>query len=453
MPIIRCFGRGIRVPDLDQLFCYETTKLVNVLDWKPGVVYRAGIVFTCLYCFAFALIINQMYLSHTQAFGSVMITAKGDAWSKPTISIEQETADGPGGGSRRLLNSVPVPAPSVVYNRAVKLGSSRQLLATKAPTQAPTAADTGPNLPQYRYWDVHDTVTPDSESGGIVLASRVISTKGQSMRPCPNKLKACPGECTTKPPIYPGLCYPSTQFCMEFNWCPLFGQAGDSSTEDLIMGVDDFQLDFMATMTFDVHKPSSVVVKHHKISVKDILKLARLEYSQIQKKGVVLHARLQWGTSDQPCSSDGECDLDFKVVKMDDKDDSGFQFRQSTYYRGNGTLPKEYRDVSRIYAIRILATSSGYATQFSLVDAMLQVASAFAMFALSYVIADIFVVWLNFRRDKYIERKIEETPDLSDLKEKQEAAKIDAQTNKKGRRPRVNRARQKKPESEDSEED
>eukprot|EP00656_Telonema_subtile_P000469 TRINITY_DN10213_c0_g1_i3.p1 TRINITY_DN10213_c0_g1~~TRINITY_DN10213_c0_g1_i3.p1 ORF type:complete len:452 (-),score=60.46 TRINITY_DN10213_c0_g1_i3:3-1358(-) len=451
MPIVRCFGRGFRVPDLDQLFCYETTKLVNVLDWKPGVVYRAGIVFTCLYCFAFALIINQMYLSHTQAFGSVMITAKGDAWSSPTVSVEQ---DSDSGASRRLLNSFPSSSLTSAPGGGVESsGASRKILATKAPTMAPTAADTGPRLPQYRYWDVHDTVNPDSESGGLVLATRVVSTKGQSMKPCANKLKACPGQCSTDLPIYPGLCYPSTSYCMEFNWCPLFGQAGEQSTEDLIQGVDAFELDFMATMTFDVHKPSSVVVKHHKTTVKQILKLANLQYSDIQADGVVLHARLQWGTSSEPCSFDGNCDLGIQVTQMDDQDESGFNFRQSTYYRGNGTLPKEYRDVSRIHAIRILATSSGYATKFSLVDAVLQVASAFAMFAMSYVIADIFVVWLNFRRDKYIELKIEETPDLSDLKDKQEAAKIDAQTNKQARRPRVNRARQPKPESDGSDED
>lgn len=444
MPLIRCFGRGFRVPDLDQLFCYETTKLVNVLDWKPGVVYRAGIVFTCLYCFGFALIVNQMYLRHTQAFGSVMITAKGDAWSNPTLNTEQQTP------SRRLLNQVPVPAP-YLNDGAFNSAASRRILATKAPSAPPTAAVTTPTLPQIRYWDVHDTVNPDSESGGIVLATRVISTKGQEMKPCPNKMLNCPGQCKTELPISPGICYPRTTHCMEFNWCPLFGQAGDKSTEELIEGVDQFELDFMATMTFDVNQPKKVAVKHHTIQLFDLLKQADLTYSQIQSTGVVLYVKLQWGTASEPCGADADCDMALTVVKL--KTDDGFHFQNSIYSRGNETLPKEYRDVSRTYGVRLIATSSGYATTFSVVDAVLQVASAFAMFALSYTIADIFVVFLNTRAAKYIEMKIEETPDLSDLKDKQEAAKIDAQTNKKGRRPRINRARQKRVDDEDSEDE
>lgn len=448
MPVLRFRGLSCRVPDLDQLFCYETTKLVNVLDWKPGVVYRAGIIFTCLYCFGFALIVNQMYLSHHQAFGSVMVTATGDAYSQPMISTEPDTEESPGATSRRLLQ-IPTLAPTTRSPYTTDAG--RHLLATKAPSHAPTPADTTPQLPAYRYWDAHDTVTPDSESGGITLATRVLSTKSQTMKPCPNKDLACPAECKTELPIFPGTCYPHTEFCMEYNWCPLFGQGGDKSTEELITGVDEFELDFMVTMNFEgPDDPSAVAVKHHKMTVAELLKEVDVTYADVQSTGIIIYAKLQWGTASDPCSMSADCEVTLEAVRMD-KEPVGFYYRQSNYYRGNGTLPKEYRDVSRTYAIRVIASSSGYGVAFSFVDAMLQVASAFAMFALSYVIADFFVVWLNFRREKYIEFKIEETPDISDLKEKQAAAKIDAQTNKKSRRPRVNRARQPKPETESDE--
>eukprot|EP00658_Telonema_sp_P-2_P009863 TRINITY_DN1367_c0_g1_i1.p1 TRINITY_DN1367_c0_g1~~TRINITY_DN1367_c0_g1_i1.p1 ORF type:complete len:449 (+),score=99.87 TRINITY_DN1367_c0_g1_i1:71-1417(+) len=448
MPIIRCFGRGFRVPDLDQLFCYETVKLVNVLDWIPGVIYRAGIIFACLYCLGFALIINQMYLRHTQATGSVMITATGDAWSQPSLSTDSGDVN-TGGATRRLLAAAPTPAPFVLGGENP---GGRQLLATKAPTSEPTAANTAPNLPEYRYWDVHDTVNPDSESGGIVLATRVLSTKEQIMAPCPNKETACPDDCKTDLPIYPGLCYPQTDFCMEFNWCPLFGQGGEKSTEDLIEGVDDFELDFMATMAFDQSDLKKVVVQHVKMKVSELLKKVGVSYASIQSTGITLYTRLQWGTAESPCDSDAGCEIDMQVVRMDENP-KGFYFRQSTYYRGNGTLPKEYRDVSRTYGIRVVASSNGYAVSFSMTNAMLQVACAFSMFALAYVVADIFVVFLNTRASKYTELKVEETPDISDLKEKQEAAKIDQATNKKSRRPRINRARQKKPETESDEDD
>ena len=53
MPYIRFWGRGFRVPDLDVLFCYDTPKLVRVIDFKPGVVYYAGIVFVFFYIVSF----------------------------------------------------------------------------------------------------------------------------------------------------------------------------------------------------------------------------------------------------------------------------------------------------------------------------------------------------------------------------------------------------------------
>lgn len=90
MPLIRIFGRGIRIPDLDRLFCYDTPKLLRIIDFKPGVIYIAGCVFVILYCFGFvslqrsgmstlslslqALVINQMYLEHTDAVGVAMVS-------------------------------------------------------------------------------------------------------------------------------------------------------------------------------------------------------------------------------------------------------------------------------------------------------------------------------------------------------------------------------------------
>ena len=49
MPLIYVFGRPTRIPDLDQLFSYNTNKLLRVIDWKPGLIYYAGIAFICIY--------------------------------------------------------------------------------------------------------------------------------------------------------------------------------------------------------------------------------------------------------------------------------------------------------------------------------------------------------------------------------------------------------------------
>lgn len=427
MPIIRPFGVTVKLPDLDQLFCYETVKLVNVLDWIPGTVYYCGVIFTILYCFGFALVVNQQYLDHTQAFGSVLITATGDAWSSPFVS----NANFNDGGRRLLAQATPPP--------------------TKAPTApAPGEAE---NVAK-RYWDVHDATNSGSEAGGIVLATRVVSTKRQTMQPCPNKESSCPAECTTNLPIYPGICYPKTEYCMEYNWCPLMGQGGAFSTDELIEGIEDFELTFTTTMNFDRMNPlQSTAVKETKMKVSELLNETSSGFSAIQSTGVVIWVRLQWGTATAPCTKDGDCEPQINAVVLEEKT-PGYSYRKSNYYRGNGTMPKEYRDVSQVYGIRVLASSTGYATGFSIVNTMLQVACAFAMAALAYVIADLFVVWLNFRRSDYIKYKIEETPDLNELKRKAEEDAVDAQVNKKGgSRPRKNKARQPPPPEIDSDDE
>merc|ERR1711918_118988 len=102
----------------------------------------------------------------------------------------------------------------------------------------------------------------------------------------------CPDECKTDLPIYSGLCYPGTQYCMEYNWCPLIGQAASKSTEELLEGVEDFELNFAATMNFEERETSTIATRYHTTTVSDLLKEAKLTYQQVQNDGVVVHVRL-----------------------------------------------------------------------------------------------------------------------------------------------------------------
>lgn len=86
--------------------------------------------------------------------------------------------------------------------------------------------------------DSYDLVYPPTEVGGIFITTYTASTVGQVMKPCPDKDSTFPA-CKTKKPIYSGglqlqrndgdrcaagLKYPSTTHCMEYTWCPKFGQ-------------------------------------------------------------------------------------------------------------------------------------------------------------------------------------------------------------------------------------
>lgn len=51
------------MPDLDVMFCYDTPKMLKVLDFMPGLVYRAGVVFVFFYIVSFVSH-NLLFVCH-----------------------------------------------------------------------------------------------------------------------------------------------------------------------------------------------------------------------------------------------------------------------------------------------------------------------------------------------------------------------------------------------------
>jgi len=391
------FGRGIRIPDLDRLFCYDTPKLLRVIDFKPGLVYRAGIVFVCLYCFGFALVVNQMFLEYTDAVGTALVSMA----TPPDSKVIQTTVKPLDGGA--------------------------------------TAAGA---------WDLYDIVYPPTEVGGIFITTRSVETTGQVMKECANKESKFPA-CPKKLPIYPGLKYPGTEHCMEYTWCPKFGQGGEASTDEVLdgKGLGELELEFNLFLNWFPHStPETYIAQTKKATVKDILKQAGIkDISTITETGCIIYATFNFGTASKACGTgDANCEPVMKVMRIDEEPSVGFKYRRTHYYRGNSTTSakaKEMRDMARTFGIRIIATAVGHGETFSITACTLQVASALSMWQLVYFVADIFTVWLNLRMMEYTAFKYAKTPDFGDLKEAEEAKKIDAQANKKTKRPRRNRAR------------
>lgn len=394
MPLIRIFGRGIRIPDLDRLFCYDTPKLLRIIDFKPGVIYIAGCVFVILYCFGFALVINQMYLEHTDAVGVAMVSL---SQSMEDTVIKSEVMGGEGFENLNMPGSV----------------------------------------------DSYDLVYPPTEVGGIFITTHTASTVGQVMKPCPDRDSTFPA-CKTKKPIYSGLKYPSTTHCMEYTWCPKFGQGGASSTSELLDGTElnNVALDFKLFINwFPNDDPDTIKSQTMQMTLKEVLAAAGIQdIETVAETGCIVYLKFSFGTHEESCSTAKDCKPTLKGVRLD-KNSGGFKYQRTRYYRNATTTQKEVRDVSEVHGIRIVATASGHGVTFSISASILQIASALAMWQLVYFAADIFTVYLNFNFLAYRRFKYVETPDFGDLKEQVEAKKIDAQAGKKTKRPRRNRAR------------
>ena len=272
----------------------------------------------------------------------------------------------------------------------------------------------------------------------------------QTMKECPNREKKFPGQCKTQLPIYPGFQYPGTAFCMEYTWCPIFGQGGYGSTvEDLDWNkLEALELEFSTYINwFPWQAGAKAFSNTKKIKLDELLKEAGIktkDLKAIKEKGCVIYAKFAYGTYKKPCNTAANCEPQLRVVRLDQKPNEGFKLRRSNYYRGNGTVAsqkREMRDVHRQYGIRVVTTASGHGETFSITACLLQISLALAMAKLIYFAADIFVIYLSIRFLKYRAFKFDDTPDFGDIKEAEEAKKIDALAGKKGKKSRKNRAR------------
>jgi len=189
---------------------------------------------------------------------------------------------------------------------------------------------------------------------------------------------------------------------MEYTWCPIFGQGGSSFTEILnAQQIGDLDLDFNLHLSwFPDSDPQKFLSNQKQVKVKSLLASAGIkDINTVASDGCVIYVKFHYGTSAAPCPTGDNCVPNMSVVRLD-KNPPGFKMRRSNYYRGNGTVAsqsREMRDVSRVFGIRVIAQVSGRGETFSLTMAMLQIACALAMAQCVYIAADVFTIFLNLK--------------------------------------------------------
>lgn len=75
--------RDIFEQDMDTLFAYRTPMLVNILDWRLGMLATLLKLGILAYIVVYVFIISKVYIASERSIGSVITYKSGTAISQP----------------------------------------------------------------------------------------------------------------------------------------------------------------------------------------------------------------------------------------------------------------------------------------------------------------------------------------------------------------------------------
>jgi len=404
--------RQLTTLDLDEIFSYQTTKEVRMLDRRLGLLCWLIRVIVAAYVIGYVFIYCEGYTATEKGVGHVISQISGATYS--------------------------------TYS-----GSPRT-------------------------WDAVDAVQPALENGAAFVSTQVYLTPGQTSGTCPSPSKQCTdnSDCTGRSDynehISTGQC--TNSMCSENQWCPAFSDASVSTTQNhQLQGADTLSLWVKASIAFPsldasrifstideekpgaysggtgagitnvVTGPSSTTIGDgssmppDQFTVGELLELAGTSYDTVKSTGCVLAVSTLWDCfvdNTQPCYPT------INVQRLDlSTRRNGFSYEYAHYYRTTSATSTLTRDLYTVKGVRLLLSSRGVGKKVSLSAIMLQISSGIALLWLANFAADFLMLHVLPERKHYRTYKQERTPDFSDLRNK--IAEVEGE--KKKLRERKNR--------------
>jgi len=393
--------RQLTALDLDEIFSYQTTKEVRMLDRRLGMVNWTIRIIVLIYVVGYVLLLRQGYARFEKSVGHAISEVNGTTYSTTS-------------------------------------GVARP-------------------------WDSIDVVQPALENGAAFIATTVYLTKGQVTGTGSDLNLPCTSstDCPDNPPLSNAEC--SGGFCQVTAWTPIFSATDATNTAqyDLVtadtLGVwlkssiqfptlDETALfstigaetrtPYSATATA-VESTTSTTLGNGKTAAPDyytvaeLLALAQTSYETIKSEGCTLSVSFFWS-----CFVDvATCVPRIQVARMDvNEKRRGFEYQYANYYRPTAG-GVETRDLYTVKGVRILISSLGEGKQLSITAIMLQISMMIALLWLANFAADFLMLHVLPERKHYRTYKQERTPDFSDLRNK--IAEVEGE--KKKLRDRKNR--------------
>lgn len=402
--------RRLSALDLDEIFSYNTTKEVRMLDRRLGMVCWVIRIIVLAYVVGYVFLVKEQYTEEEKSVGHAISSVNGTTYSRTNGVV--------------------------------------------------------------RPWDVVDAVQPALENGAAFVSTMISVTAGQTIANFSNPQLPCTShaDCVKDLPLSYGQCVANQ--CEQYGWQPPYSDTDRTSTAVYeLEGADTFGVWLRASIQFptldaarifttmDVTSPTayaggsapgasvsdststSTTIGDGKspapdyFTVGELLSLAGTSYATIRDTGCTLAVTFLWD-----CFVDASdlCHPKLQVSRVDlNERRRGFGYQYATYY---APVPAaaggaETRDLYTVKGVRLLVSSIGKGRQISISEVILQISSGIALLWLAGFASDVLMLYVLPEKKHYRTYKQERTPDFSDLRNK--IAEVEGE--KKKLRDRKNR--------------
>jgi|Transcript_40487 hypothetical protein len=350
-----CFGNY----DCDDVLAYDTVKLVRILDRRLGIIFRVSQLVVVVYVVVYVFIMEQRYLDIDKSQGWITVKA-----TKPQTVISS--------------------------NQASMEGVD---------------------------WDVYDRITNPGELGAVFIPTRMLIVRGQTQGEeyCESALHTCSvgDDCDIRnSDLQKKECV--NGHCMRRMWCP--DMLPDApTTEEVLFEFDQVELWFQSYLHYHrfqldvttIDEQTPVLYPH---AMANTYKLSDLvHWTGVQDEDIIQSGAIMMVNANFDCNLNiMHCKVlvDSSIVESK----TGYNYVHNKYYF-EGDVQK--RNTYRMFGIRVMMFTTGFAKQTSFTMIVLQLSSALALLQCAEYVADFYLQYIVPEKNHYNAQKVVETEDFN----------------------------------------
>jgi len=254
-------------------------------------------------------------------------------------------------------------------------------------------------------FDEVNIVFPSKEHDAIFITTSYLLTAHQTRGICSSLTENCSNceyleESSDQWGLETGNCDMNSNRCLLYAWCPIENEIMNAS--NLLHNINNITLNihtyadwFSGEYTVNNLNNQNILGYNYFRLEQDILNGAGFSTESVARIGAAIGFLIDWDCDlDKPSS---ECQPSFQYIRLDDWDSNistGYNFRYANYYRLDTQSDKEYRDLFKVYGIRIIFLTNAKGRKFDIFSLLLSIASVIGMMFLASYISDLICMWI-----------------------------------------------------------